>query len=149
MAIESTVTIVTTRNSDGRHHLCIKDKLSGSTICDIEMTAEEFAGQITGASTTNVQARWSNLERIGKRREVKTEIVMVDARAWDTEDQRAAAKKAIAEFEIDGWTGRVDDALNMHRRVGSGPKAPEDTARDGVIGDAYRVSFIRFVEADS
>jgi hypothetical protein len=143
-----TATIVTTRCSNGLMLTRIIDDASGEDVAEITMTADQFAAQLSGSVTPGISIEWQvlGLRMIGRRREVKMETVMVDGRV---EDRRAAAIKAIAEFEVDGWEGQVADAMNPHHRLGRGPKAPEDTARDGVIGDAYRVTFIRFVEADS
>lgn len=72
--------------------------------------------------------------------ETKSQIVLVNARMTD---RHAAAQQAVSEFEVDGWKGNVEDAMNPLRRVGHGPLTPEDTLQDGVIGDAYSVRFRR------
>jgi hypothetical protein len=72
--------------------------------------------------------------------ERKQEIVMVDARL---SDRHAAAKHAVAALEVDGWRAIIEDAMDPGCKAGYGPKVPDDTAQDGVIGEAYRVRFVR------
>jgi predicted RNase H-like HicB family nuclease len=72
--------------------------------------------------------------------EQKYELIMVDGRMLD---RLSAAHAAVAPFQIDGWLAEVEDAMNPDNRVGQGVKDPNDTMRDGVIGDVYRVRFFR------
>ena len=120
----STCTIVVTRGPDS-YSLHIKDDTSGSNVCEIEMTPEQFAGAITAASQRGVSVEWGDIDKIGLRRETKEELV-----EGANYEARVAA---IIMLEVDGWIGRHDDARNKHRRQ----------------NNRYRVSFKRFVIPDA
>lgn len=109
----------------------LTDDSSGCTVTNIEISMQEFALAVTGLSARPCEFEWYTNCPVGKRREIKTEIVEVP-----TYDTREVASKYLKPYEIDGWIGYVSDIGNMHRRVQS--------AKDGWSG--FRVTFTRFVD---
>ena len=112
----------------------LEDRLSGCRMTEIRIKYADFAKALTGLG--NVACEFDlYTANIGKRREVKEERVCVPRVGF--EQREAHAAEAVAVYNVDGWTGRVRDALNQHRRVQSTDK-----------GTWYRVSYVRFVDDD-
>jgi hypothetical protein len=58
---------------------------------------------------------------------------------YNRERDRARAEAALKPYETDGWRGRADDLLNMHRR---------NSDLHGNGGDYYNVHFWRYLHDD-
>lgn len=118
----------------------IEDRSSGVEFLRVELDAESLGLALTGLGNQECYFRTNGLDKIGKQRETKTEIVFVPTpKSYQEEDRRATAKEAIAMHEVDGWIGYVPDAMNHHK---------SNRYKDGVAaegGQWYTVSFTRFV----
>jgi hypothetical protein len=128
----TTASIVITRASSSESNvyvLRINDDMSGVVVCEIHMTAEQFAAALTAQHVAGIPVEWPGAGLIGKVREVKQELVFVRTGSDATEKERVVA--AIAAYEVDGWRGRAADATNHHRHRGGG---------------RYDVTFTRFVD---
>lgn len=78
---------------------------------------------------------------VGMKREIKHEDVFVPRH--EHHERAEVARAAIEPYEVDGWMSNGDDAVwNMHCRV-------DRPAPQGEKGDWRRVTFIRFVEAQT
>ena len=108
----------------------LEDTVSGVHFASAEMAMDDFAQAMFGMSRPlDVKLRGINL--IGATPENKT-VFVPDVRATYSRDD-AAAKAAIAPFEVDGWRGRLSDFGNHHK----------STTVGGQKG--YMVIFSRFV----
>jgi len=95
-------------------HLKVEDKDSSTQFIDISMTLKDFAFLITGMGFMDCEFEVRGLDRLGKKRENKTEYVPVPKGTFlPTKEE---AKELIKAFEIDGWIGSIDDATNHHNR---------------------------------
>lgn len=113
------------QDDDAPYRLRIRDDVSRSVICEIRMTANQFADAITGSLQTGIDVEWMNLDRIGKIREVKEEVVMIPSK------RDGVAMAAINIYEVDGWVGRLEDAFSPDRQVRH---------------NCWRVQFARYVD---
>jgi hypothetical protein len=129
MATASIVIACASSSKSKTYNLRISDDVSGALVCEINMTAEQFAAALTAQHVTGVDVTWLGTHLIGKRRETKRELVCIPVGPRSSEEQRVA--DAVAAYEVDGWTGRLADATNHHRRRGT---------------NTYEVLFTRFVE---
>jgi len=108
------------------------DETNGAEFLDAKMSLGSFADALLGLARVYCEFELRP-QHVGKRREIKTEIVTVSSYS-PTPEQKAAA---LAPFEVDGWVGRQSDLGNHHCAAGVSTR----------IGEyAYRVSFVRFVE---
>lgn len=134
---KSTATVLITRSSggpDGKPYcLTIADDVSGCQVSEVNMTSEQFAAMLTGASTPGVDVEWRGVANIGKTREIKTVELFMDQNG-NQATKKAAARKIVAEHEVDGWCGTDSDLVNMHRQVQGKPHGTR------------RVTFVRFVD---
>jgi hypothetical protein len=106
-------------------NIVIEDEASGERVVEVTLTIEQF-GTALANYNADCEFMLDNLDVIGKTREVKTEVV-------EYPDGIDAAD-ALAPHEVDGWKGRERDLDNFHNRVKG--------------RDAYRVTFVRFVERE-
>lgn len=106
---------------------------SGIQFLELHLTPEQFGRCLAGNQDVPCEfsLRWT--DSIGKKRERKTELVEVPKGDYDDRERRAAA--AIAPFEVDGWSGSVQDACNRHHIEETRDKS-----------EVYRVSFSRLVD---
>jgi len=99
---------------------------------DISVTPEEL-GRLVLCQGFEKEIEFINPEmahKIGLHRQNKTETVTVVAERFPaTPDE---IRRAVAEFEVDGWKGNDKDCLNHHRGVRG-------------VKDAYIVSYTRLV----
>jgi hypothetical protein len=120
----------------------IEDATSGIEFLRVELDAEALGLTLTGLGRQDCAFRMNGLDKIGKQREIKTEVVFVPTPpSYQENDRRANAQAAIAPYEVDGWIGYVCDAMNHHRSS----RYKDGVAADG--GSWYTVSFTRFVDA--
>jgi hypothetical protein len=107
-------------------------------LAEIRMSVENFAlAAICSMGNMPCKFEIGNVDLIGARLEVKHEVVILDTAglAYNSDQRREAARAAIAPFEIDGWSARLDDVLNHHNVVKS----------EGVYISHVRVAFTRYV----
>ncbi len=110
-----------------------------SVLCDdsriehieIELTPENLAKALA-TRWVECAYRIRGVDKLGSKQEYKNEMVTV--RDSSHENREAVAQEAIRPFEVDGWYGRVEDALNHHNIV-----RKDDGSTD------YRVHFCRWV----
>lgn len=110
-------------------HLELTDTTSGCILVDITVPLAEFSLALTGLGYQPCTFEYYADCPVGKRREVKTEVVVVPR--FDRKDE----KHYIKPFEVDGWMGCTADIGNRNNYVA----VPEEDT------DGYRVSFVRFV----
>lgn len=110
---------------------------SGCKFARIEMSMEDFTLAAVGSREVVGKAELRLGAPIGKIREYKTELVPRLKRPFLNKDLAVSkeAKKALAPFEVDGWTGRIDDLANSY-----------NWTTDEHGREMARVSFDRFVE---
>jgi hypothetical protein len=128
------ITITRTQNNreDPRIiHIQIEDGSSSARIIDLVMTPEDFGNAITGLVMQECEYQLTNADKVGKVREVKTEIVPVPV-DWFIRGS-GAPPALLKPYEVDGWLGRAEDLTNSHNRTGNG---------------GYRVVFVRYVDAE-
>lgn len=109
--------------------LRLEDATSSVTFLEIDISLEAFMYALTGSSHQDCAFTLRGLASVGKRREVKHEVVPYQHVYGAGEKDAKAA--ALAPFEVDGWRGYPGDLGNFHRGNSQG---------------GYRVSFTRFVE---
>ncbi len=134
-----TITRVRSNQEDDFIEVRLEDKRSGITFATAKMTLADFALAVTSLGFVKCDLEVYGLDRVGMVRENKTEQVFVPQ---TYHRDRELAQKAISKFEVDGWSGRVEDAMNTHRRV-HGKQAPK-----GKNGEWYNVHFTRHVPFD-
>ena len=119
-------------------YISIRFTEEGSRIQFLEARVKyaDFAQAITGL-VSDCELVLCELNLVGQKREHKTEQVFVPDCPYDEREEVAA--QAVAAYEVDGWTGRVEDALNHHKRNNS-------TASEK--GALYRVVFVRWVKSE-
>jgi len=111
--IKTTVTIRISRVSGGNEaipfNIRIIDDDARVVIVDANFSINDFADLLTNReieATAKIRT-----EFIGMARETKTELVPFKFGFAPT---KAAKKKALAPFEVDGWIGYEDDLTNHH-----------------------------------
>lgn len=111
----------------------ITDERSHIGFCRIKISMTEFGNAITGLSFRPCELDLLGLEKVGKFREYKEEVIYISSPSLLTSLKEKAAE-VLAPYEIDGWIGSRDDLINHHRQF---------TKDDG---KSYaRVGFVRFV----
>jgi hypothetical protein len=139
MNIPARVSIGRTQPS-GEVRIEITCQSSRVRFAELRMTPEAFGNVVTGLSEQPAECDFTNRpELIGSKMETKTAEVMFTAPTgagpgW-AEARKAAARQAVALYEVDGWHGRTEDVLNFHRAVPAKPSV-------------FTVSFHRFVGPD-
>ncbi len=128
MSIPGAVTITRKQMPDGPViSIEIEDSLSARVFVEIHLTLETFAEAVTGLSSRPGEMEVQNFDLVGKKLEIKSEIVpQVGFNATKTE-----IHEALAPFEVDGWTGSRKDVTNHHN----------------FCGNNVRVKFRRYVPA--
>lgn len=123
--------ICTPRTSKGESwvEIHIEDEKSDIQFLTVCVDYHEFARALTGHGSQECSFKFNGLHNVGKRHEHKEICVTIPKH--DFLDRKVVAADAINEYEVDGWIGRVSDALNHHRHVGKG---------------VFRVAYARFVE---
>lgn len=119
-------------HSEDNISIDIDDKNSGCRIATIRASVIDFANALFSLRGQNCKYVLSNLELAGKIREHKDILVKIPKTAKDK-----TIEQALAEFEVDGWKGRVSDAKNHHRAVEYADKYT-----------SYRVGFTRYVDGE-
>jgi hypothetical protein len=115
-----------------RIHIYLEDELSGVTFLAIEMSPEALGKALTNHYTNECEYTLQALGVIGKKEEIKHEIVTMPPGSRYTDEEKA---QAVKPFEVDGWMAKTHVIGNHHYEV------------EGKRG-SYRVVFIRFVEVE-
>ena len=107
---------------------------AGNSIClgEVRMHLGDFAEALLGLGHVDCEFDLDT-SRVGLIAERKTIDVYVPDGPFSERQERA--RQAVAAYEVDGWQGRISDALNHHRR--------KTTLAVG--GALYSVSFERLV----
>lgn len=113
----------------------IEDSSSGIHFLSARIGYADFAKLLTGQGYMPCEFELRGIENVGKVTEIKTESVYVPRGDYTSRQQRA--ETAVAEFEENGWTGRVSNAMNQHNRISGNAE-----------GEWYTVSYYRFVELE-
>lgn len=132
---EAKVSIHRMHGGDGTHpiRIEIEDATSGTRVCEISMSLENFAEAITGLSACKAKGHlWDG--PVGYKSEYKIVNIFMPSGYVRTENQKAVGGKYLAPYEVDGWKGRVDDLFNHHKNSGE---------------NTYRVSFHRHVHPET
>ena len=132
MKLKGHISIGVPQCSNGRRFVCIQitDELSGCRVVEIEMELEAWALALASSYQDCI---FDDIRSpcIGKRRERKTvPIKHPDEMSFDISDARL--RKAVAPYEVDGWTGDIGCFRNHHKR-------DRETRK-------YNVSFVRWVD---
>ncbi len=95
----------------------IGDDLSGTRICDIELTLEQYGDLVSGSGTVDCQIEIYDCRNVGKKLESKVEFVPFIWGGWHKKkaELKLAAAKAAKPFMVDGWDSyRLSDFDNHH-----------------------------------
>jgi len=123
----------------------ITEERSGVYAFVVNMPSEDFLNAIARSGNKAVRFWLNEGGIVGKRREVKTEVVPFDMVASgekhpkDTDPngyRTPATVKALESFEVDGWQASERDMWNWHNRVMLRRKPHQ------------RVSFVRWVDGE-
>ena len=106
----------------------VTDDLSGARFIEVSIEPAALMDAMTGRSMIPCEFVLTS-KLVGKKREVKDEIVACGHPFGDKE-LLEAARKEVAKYEVDGWEARQGDIENSHNYVKRG----------------IRVVFTRFVE---
>lgn len=118
--LKGTIHIARIYGGDESAPICIEivESNSGAEAISVRLDLAEFAEAITGKGRCSCVIDYFNDSGvIGMKAEHKTEIVPVPPfgeRSDGWED------KALAPFEVDGWSARRADITNSHRKVKGG-----------------------------
>ena len=112
----------------------LEDDQSMCRVTEIRIKYKDFAKALTGLSHVACEFDLYT-KNVGKRREVKKERVCVPCVGFARREKAAA--DAVMALNVDGWIGRLEDAVNQHRFI-------ERTEE----GRWYSVSYVRFVDDD-
>ncbi len=113
----------------------IKDYASGISFLQARIGYADFAQTLTGLGYMPCKFELT-ADNVGLVAERKKEAVLM--KNSNVTNRLAEARYEIGQYEVDGWRGRVKDALNSYNII----KRYEHYT-------SYSVSFIRYVEADS
>lgn len=117
---KGTVVISNPRDSQGEGwvEITVRDENSGVECSVVRLSYEDFGRGLASPCLRPCEF-FVNDELVGKKHESKREKVFVQSSdTSDKEEKLEAAKKAIAEYEIDGWIGDTSQVNNMHYRRG-------------------------------
>lgn len=116
----------------------LKDETSGCQIVRVSCTYEEFAKMVTGHGT-KVQAEVYTDLPFGYKAEVKKEQIEFPNLPSNHKLRLNAARKVIAEYEVDGWRGNAEDVLNRHQCM----------MHTGSHRDVWEITFHRHVHPET
>jgi len=92
--------------------IAIVDKLSARQVFEVKLPVEAL-GDLLTSQAVNCEFILLNKEKIGRRRETKSELVELPAEFHPPTDVELA--EALKPFEANGWVGSVW-AMKNHRR---------------------------------
>ena len=100
----------------------IEDDDAGIKFLKIKMSLNNFANAITGMGYTDCKIELNGLEKVGKRREIKHEIVPIPENKRFRKKSELELAEFLKPFEIDGWEGSQYDLNNSKNLVPNGCK---------------------------
>ena len=118
----------------------IEDDSSRVHFLEAQLGVEDFMLALAGRGYLDCEFDLRGVENVGRVLETKQEFVFVEDGDYDLLEYRA--RIAIAPFEVDGWVGCDQDAMNHHRQNNklSWPEGKE--------GQWYAVIFQRHVSPE-
>lgn len=125
-----TISRVTSSHGDPYIQVSVQDETSRHQFIELTMSMEAFAMAVTGMGAQPLTFDLRGVGYVGKRREIKDELVPRPPSVENARRDEAAAI-VLAPFETDGWVGRTDDLWNHHKAA----------------GDKQRVLFTRYVDS--
>lgn len=112
----------------------IIDETSHARFAEIRMTFEQLGLAITGRSEVDCIVDFREEAPIGKRRELKYELVPAPPDRQITAEEGVAL---LAPFEVDGWKGQLRELHNSRNdRLGPGGEK------------LRRVAFVRYIDRE-
>ncbi len=98
----------------------LEDEISGTRFLEVTFSLTAFASAMMGQSSQGCEFVLAGMDRLGMKRENKTELVPFDRSKVSGGDKEGspgwfAAQAALAPFEVDGWGGNMSDMFNWHR----------------------------------
>ena len=123
-----------TRSNDDKindtFHLRIEDDRSHLVILDARIQPADFALALSSRYQP-VSIELNTNPDIGRQHENKKVAVAFETPRGTKAEQQTAAEAALIPYEVDGWTGRINDLLNHHNTTD---------------GKTYTVVFVRWVD---
>lgn len=107
------------------------DRNSGKMVAKVKMSMENLAKALLGQGAIDcVITAPNNYETLGKKREVKREVIPdISDAPYGDDEFKAYMKDKVKHLEVDGWE-YINEGLNSHRRKCNG----------------YAVAFVRYVD---
>lgn len=115
--------------NDPISELRITDTLSGSRIATIPLNPEQLFDLLRGGREAEVTAEW-RIQKLGWTHENKTEDVKLNMEKVTADYIKGTSRLtvtathyldiALAKYEVEGWKGNREEALNHHRRTKQG-----------------------------
>lgn len=115
MQLKGKITISCVRGSEEYVAVSIKDTNAGRQIVEARLDFAEFGQLLTGLAHIDCDLRIFNLDKVGKKREFKTEKVEVPENRWSCDDD--TLRSLLTPYEVDGWIGRLSDLKNHHCHI--------------------------------
>lgn len=110
-----------TSNKGDHVSIRIEDNASGIIVAELEMSHEQFGKMLASSTNADCQIDYYPSDNIGKRLEVKREIVPeINYDTTRNGNFVQAYTEAVSSYEVDGWKADTERGFNSHRRVGSG-----------------------------
>ncbi len=119
-------------NGPDRFTVRVEDEKSTRVVIEITGPLDKMAEALLGGLETACTYELQNLDKAGKYRHSKTELVPVA----DGPNKGACSRKALRVHETDGWVGNASDCSNSHRYRGL----------DGKGRRLYEVHFVRYLD---
>lgn len=103
--------------------ITLEDVDSGCIICQATMTFENYARVISNQSSIDCTIELNTSKTIGKKIEVKREIVLIpekfkNTNHWDNPQLGEISSNILKPYEVNGWIGRQNDLWNHHNSRG-------------------------------
>ena len=94
--------------------ITIVDANSILQLAEVEMDFAEFGEAITGMGRVGCTIFFNDSQNIGKKHEVKTQIVRIPISFSVSSQKKEAIGIVLQKYEVDGWVADIDSALNHH-----------------------------------
>ena len=100
MKLEGKISILAHHGNNSGIEIEIEDNASGIRICTAEISMEAFAQAVTGLSSCPCNITLYQSENIGKKLEVKDELIPYP---YSNSEFEKVIKDLVEPYEIDGW----------------------------------------------
>jgi hypothetical protein len=114
--LKGNVTISAYHGSKTGVMIRIEDELSGCTLVECDLSMTEYALAITGLGMRPCKMSVNMSGVIGKTREHKVVSIKHDIQHGNVK----ALRELMSQWEVDGWTGRLEDMRNFHNHMEDG-----------------------------